>query len=67
METLPSAEDIRGAALQIEEEAAKTPVLESALLNERIDAKGKTVGIVLSGGNVDGDVFTKALNQPESD
>ncbi|HJN25338.1 MAG TPA: hypothetical protein QGG18_06570 [Rhodospirillales bacterium] len=47
METLPSAEDIRGAALQIEEEAAKTPVLESALLNERIDAKGKTVGIVL--------------------
>ena len=47
METLPSAEDIRGAALQIEEEDAKTPVLESALLNERIDAKGKTVGIVL--------------------
>src|ERR1700742_4514957 len=33
----------------------------AALLAGRIDAKGKTVAIVLSGGNVDVDMFTKLI------
>jgi threonine dehydratase len=33
----------------------------AALLAGRIDAKGRTVGIVLSGGNVSPDVFARAL------
>jgi threonine dehydratase len=33
----------------------------AALLAGRIDARGRTVGIVLSGGNVEPDLFAKAL------
>lgn len=33
----------------------------AAILNGQFDARGKTVGIVLSGGNVDADVFADAL------
>ena len=35
----------------------------AALLAGRIDAKGRTVGIVLSGGNVAPDLFAQALNR----
>jgi len=35
----------------------------AALLAGRIDAKGRTIGIVLSGGNVSPDVFARALGQ----
>jgi threonine dehydratase len=34
----------------------------AALLAGRIDARGKTVAIVLSGGNVDGDLFAKLIS-----
>ena len=33
----------------------------AALLTGRISAKGKTVGIVLSGGNIDGKLFAEIL------
>ena len=33
----------------------------AALLAGKFDARGRTVGIVLSGGNVDGAVFARAL------
>jgi threonine dehydratase len=33
----------------------------AALLSGAFDAKGKTVGIVLSGGNVDADLFAKLV------
>jgi len=33
----------------------------AALLSKKIDAKGKTVAVVLSGGNVDADLFARAL------
>jgi len=36
LDTLPSATDIRSAALRIEGKAYKTPLLESPLLNERL-------------------------------
>jgi len=36
LDTLPSAADIRSAALRIEGKAYKTPLLESPLLNERL-------------------------------
>ncbi len=35
----------------------------AALLAGRIDARGRTVGIVLSGGNVAPDIFARALDQ----
>ncbi len=34
----------------------------AALLSKKIDAKGKAVSIVLSGGNVDADIFSRALS-----
>ena len=33
----------------------------AALLSNKLDVKGKTVAVVLSGGNVDADVFDRAL------
>jgi threonine dehydratase len=33
----------------------------AALLHGKIDCRGRTVGVVLSGGNVDAEVFTRAL------
>jgi threonine dehydratase len=33
----------------------------TALLTGKIDAKGKTVGVVLSGGNVDPELFAQVL------
>ena len=33
----------------------------AALLSKKIDVRGKTVGIVLSGGNVDPDLYREAL------
>jgi threonine dehydratase len=35
----------------------------AALLAGRMDARGKTVGIVLSGANVDADLFAKLIQQ----
>ncbi len=35
----------------------------AAILHGKIDVKGKTVCLVLSGGNVDGDTFKKALDK----
>jgi threonine dehydratase len=35
----------------------------AALLAGRIDARGRTIAIVLSGGNVSPDMFTRALGQ----
>jgi threonine dehydratase len=35
----------------------------AALLSGRIDARGRTIGIVLSGGNVSPDLFARALGQ----
>ncbi len=35
----------------------------AALLSHRFDARGRTVGAVLSGGNVDASVFARALNE----
>jgi threonine dehydratase len=34
----------------------------AALLSKKIDAKGKTIAVILSGGNVDADTFERALN-----
>ncbi len=39
MENLPTATDVRSAALQIEGEAVKTPILESTLLNEQLGCR----------------------------
>jgi threonine dehydratase len=35
----------------------------AALLAGRIDAKGETIAVVLSGGNVDADLFAKLIVQ----
>jgi len=34
----------------------------AALLTGRLEARGKTVAIVLSGGNVDADLFAKLIS-----
>ena len=33
----------------------------AALLTKKIDARGKTIVVILSGGNVDGETFKRAL------
>jgi threonine dehydratase len=33
----------------------------AALLSGKIDARGKTIAVILSGGNVDADLFRRAL------
>ena len=33
----------------------------AAVLHGKIDVRGKTVGIICSGGNVDPDIFARAL------
>ncbi len=35
----------------------------AALLAGRMDAKGKTVAIVLSGGNIDADLYARLIQQ----
>ena len=46
---------------QIGTKGLYTKTLEDALLAGRIDARGKNVVIVLSGGNVDADLFARLV------
>jgi threonine dehydratase len=45
----------------IAEGAAATPL--AALLQEREQMRGKKVGLILSGGNVDAELFEQVLNR----